>query len=135
MEFKERLTKLRRMKGMSQSDLARATDLTVRSIKNYEAGDRMPKADTIYKLAVALDVDEKALITDEEFFIIEANDKYGARGKASAQKLVANAQALFAGGDLTDEDKSAVLEAIQEAYWKSKLTNKKYTPKKYRKEN
>ena len=135
MEFKERLTKLRRMRGMSQSDLALATGLTVRSIKNYEAGDRMPKADTIYKLALGLDVDEKALVTDEEFFIIEANDKYGARGKASAQKLIENAQALFAGGDLTDEDKNAVMEAIQEAFWKSKLKNKKYTPKKYRNDN
>lgn len=135
MEFKERLTKLRRMRGMSQSDLALATGLTDRSIKNYEAGDRMPKADTIYKLATALNVDEKALVNDEEFFIIEANDKYGARGKASAQKLVENAQALFAGGDLTDEDKNAVMEAIQEAFWKSKLKNKKYTPKKYRNDN
>ena len=49
--------------------------------------------------------------------------------------MVSNANALFAGGDITEDDKAKVLEAIQEAYWQAKLINKKYTPKKYRNNN
>lgn len=40
--------------------------------------------------------------------------------------------ALYAGGDLSDEDKDAVMKALQEIYWQSKARNvEKYTPKKY----
>ena len=41
---------------------------------------------------------------------------------------------LFAGGDISEEDKANVMEALQEAYWEAKITNKKYTPKKYRRD-
>ena len=49
--------------------------------------------------------------------------------------MIHNANALFAGGDVSDEDKALVLEAIQQAYWEAKIINKKYIPKKYRKNN
>ena len=75
-----------------------------------------------------------ALASDEEYFVIEANEKYGSKGKAAAKKLIENASALFAGGDISEEDKANVMEALQEAYWEAKITNKKYTPKKYRKD-
>lgn len=37
---------------------------------------------------------------------------------------------LFAGGELPEEDKDALFEAIQEAYWQSKIENKKYGNRK-----
>ena len=41
---------------------------------------------------------------------------------------------LFAGGRISQDDKDAVMRAIQDAYWIAKEENKrKYTPKKYRK--
>ena len=36
---------------------------------------------------------------------------------------------------LSDEDKDALMSAFSKAYFKSKEENKKYTPKKYRKQN
>lgn len=39
---------------------------------------------------------------------------------------------LMAGGELPDEDKATILDAMQEAFYMAKLENKKYTPKKYR---
>lgn len=42
--------------------------------------------------------------------------------------------AFFFGGELPEEDRDNVMQAIQEAYWRSKEKNKKYTPKKYRKD-
>ena len=88
--------------------------------------------DTIAKIADVLMVDEKAFVSDEDYFVIEANEKYGSKGKADAQKLIASAAALFAGGDISEDDKANVMAALQEAYWEAKITNKKYTPKKYR---
>jgi surface antigen len=37
---------------------------------------------------------------------------------------------LMAGGELPEEDKKAILDAIQEAYYIAKVENKKYSPKK-----
>ena len=39
---------------------------------------------------------------------------------------------MFAGGELSEQDKDAVMLALQKAYWACKEDNKKYTPKKYR---
>ena len=135
MELKEKITKLRRMKGYTQGELANIVGVTTRAIQNYENGSRYPKKDILAKIAEALGVEETSLATDEEEFIIEANEKYGSRGKAATDKLIHNANALFAGGDVSEEDKALVLEAIQQAYWEAKIINKKYIPKKYRKNN
>lgn len=132
MDLKEKIATLRAMKGMTQAELANAVGVTRKSIVNYENGDRTPKKEILLKLAKALQVEYTELVTDEEDFLVEAKDKYGVRGKAAAERLVHNANALFAGGELSEQDKAAVLEAIQEAYWQSKLINKKYTPKKFR---
>ena len=134
MEFKDKLAKLRRMKGLSQEQLAESIGTTKRSIQNYERGARMPKGDTIAKLAAALDAEEEALVSGEQYFVIEAKDKYGSRGKITAEKVLHSVNALFAGGDISEEDKDAVMQAIQNCYWKAKEDNKKYTPKKYRKD-
>ncbi|MDD7515862.1 helix-turn-helix domain-containing protein [Ruminococcus flavefaciens] len=133
MELKDRISKIRRMRGLTQNELAEKAGVSARAIQNYEGGTRTPKKDILAKIAEILAVDEKALASDEEYFVIEANEKYGSKGKAAAQKLVENAAALFAGGDISEEDKANVMEALQEAYWEAKITNKKYTPKKYRK--
>ena len=135
MELNERLAKLRRLKGLTQSELADKVGVTTRSIQNYELGTRTPKMDTIAKIAEALEIDEKAILSDEDYFVIEAHEKYGSRGKKDAEELVKNATALFSGGQLSENDKARVLEAIQEAYFEAKIINKKYTPKKYRKNN
>ncbi|HGA0722895.1 TPA: XRE family transcriptional regulator, partial [Streptococcus agalactiae] len=37
---------------------------------------------------------------------------------------------LFAGGEISDEDKDAAFEAITRAYWEAKRENKKYGRKK-----
>ena len=134
MELKEKITKLRRMKGYTQGELAQLVGVTTRAIQNYENGSRFPKKDILAKISEALGVEEASLATDEDEFLIEENEKYGSRGKAAADKLIHNANALFAGGDVPEEDKALVLEAITQAYWEAKIINKKYTPKKYRKD-
>ena len=43
-------------------------------------------------------------------------------------------QDLMNGGEMADEDMREMVDAIQEAYLIAKKNNKKYTPKKYRKD-
>ncbi len=47
--------------------------------------------------------------------------------------MLAEVTGLFAGGEMADEDMREMVDAIQEAYLIAKKSNKKYTPKKYRK--
>jgi hypothetical protein len=48
---------------------------------------------------------------------------------------LSQAAAVFAGGELSDEDRLAFMTEIQELYLESKdIAAKKFTPKKYRKD-
>ncbi len=135
MEFKDRLVSFRKIRELTQAQLAEKIGVSSRAVQYFEQGTRTPSTETVEKIADALEVSREALMTDEEFFVVEAQERYGARGRKSAQKLIDNAQALFAGGDISDEDMDEVFKAITEAYWEAKEINKKkYTPKKYRKE-
>ena len=70
-------------------------------------------------------------MTDEESFISEVSENYGSRGVKQAQAILDQAAAMFAGGDLSDEDQIAFLNEIQTLYLDSIKRAKKYTPKKY----
>ena len=48
-----------------------------------------------------------------------------------AQQIIEQAAAMFAGGELSDEDKTAFMDEIQMLYLDSKKRAKKFTPKKY----
>ncbi|HGH9316210.1 TPA: XRE family transcriptional regulator, partial [Streptococcus pyogenes] len=47
-----------------------------------------------------------------------------------ARALTEGLSSLFAGGEISDEDKDAAFEAITRAYWEAKRENKKYGRKK-----
>ena len=136
MLFGDKIKELRTSAGMSQQELANKAGLSLRSIQNYESNQRYPKDVAILnKLCKALNTSIEQLMKEEDNFIQEASEKYGTRGKKDAQKLVDEIGGLFAGGELNEEDKDKVFRAITEMYWKAKDNNKKYTPKKYRKES
>lgn len=136
MLFGDRIKELRNLADMSQQELANKAGLSLRSIQNYESNQRYPKDVAILnKLCKALNTTIEELMKEEDNFIQEASEKYGTRGKKDAQKLVDELGGLFAGGELNEEDKDKVFRAITEMYWKAKDNNKKYTPKKYRKES
>jgi transcriptional regulator with XRE-family HTH domain len=134
MKFGEKIKNARTTKNMTQAELAKAVGVSLRTMVNYENGERYPKKREIYgKLASTLDLDVNYLLTENEEFINAAGEKYGYRGKKYAQQLVTEVNGLFAGGDMDDEDLDAVMRAITDAYWIAKEKNKKYAPKKHRK--
>lgn len=54
MEFGERLKKLREIRGMSQSDLAKAIGQHPSAIAHWESGEREPTISNVLKLAEGL---------------------------------------------------------------------------------
>jgi len=134
MKFADKLIQSRTDAGLTQAELAKAIDVSLRTITNYETGNRYPKKREVYgKLAQVLNVDINYLLTENEEFITEATEKYGSRGAAQAQEVLEQAKALFAGGDLSEDDQLAFLHELQGLYLESKEHAKKFTPKKYRK--
>lgn len=135
MTFGEKLKTIRTERKLTQKELASLTDIALRSIQNWEAGERTPKSRESYDaLARVLNVEVKTLMDDDAEFVLDARERYGARGERQARALVEQVTALYAGGELAEEDMDAMNRALQEAYWMAKDINRKFVPKKYRKD-
>jgi len=133
MKFGDKLRDLRKEKGLTQTELGKEIGVSLRTIISYETGKSYPKKREIYsKLAKYFNIDINFLLTEDEIFITEAKEKYGSRGAKQAAELVAEIGGLFAGGELSESDKDAIMRSLQQAYWDAKEDNKKYTPNKYK---
>lgn len=122
MTFGEKIKALRKERGMTQKDLAEALGLSLRTISNYETGGLRPRHDATYDaLAALFHVPKAHFFTEEDAFISAAETRWGKSGADDARELVDGVIGLFAGGRLDEEDKQAVFEAIQEAYFRAKL--------------
>ncbi|HSL78389.1 MAG TPA: helix-turn-helix transcriptional regulator [Pseudolabrys sp.] len=62
MDFGERLSALRKEKGLTQQALAELINLHVIQVRRYESGASQPTLDVIRRLAVALQVSADVLI-------------------------------------------------------------------------
>ena len=136
MTFGEKIRSLRKGKKMSQQELANMVGVSYRTIRSWEVEGRYPKQNILYqKLADALQCDVSYLMSENASFITEASEQFGNRGAKQAQQILEQAAAMFAGGSLSDEDKIAFMDDMQMLYLDSKRRAKKYTPKKYLKED
>lgn len=135
MKFAEKLKAARLDKGYTQKQLAEISHVALRTIVSYEKGDSYPrKRETYAELAKALDVEKNYLLTEDEEFVVNAAEQYGINGAAQAQAVINGFSGLCAGGTLSENDKDAVMKALQDIYWESKARNvQKYTPKKFKK--
>lgn len=135
MKFAEKLKAARLDKGYTQKQLAEISHVALRTIVSYEKGDSYPrKRETYAELAKALDVEKNYLLTEDEEFVVNAAEQYGTNGAAQAQAVINGFSGLCAGGALSENDKDAVMKALQDIYWESKARNvQKYTPKKFKK--
>ena len=131
MTFGEKLKRLRTSSGITQEQLAANLSVSKRTIINYESGKCYPKSTEIFsKLASIFNVSIDNLMSAQDTFVIEANQAGGNRAMRQAQELVEEVSGLFAGGQLTPEDRDAVMQALMDAYWQSKSINRKYAPSK-----
>ena len=66
MDFPNRLSELRKKRGMTQQSLADQIELHVNQIKRYEAGTAQPTLETLVRLASALHATLDELVFSEE---------------------------------------------------------------------
>ena len=81
MKFGEKIRAARLKRGFSQKELAGKAHIALRTIQNYESGERMPKSKETYAaLARALDISEEMLRDEaaaETGVMPEVSDKPG----------------------------------------------------------
>lgn len=134
MPFADKLKQRRLLLNYSQEKLAEEIGVSTRTITNYECGNTFPPGEKLKMIANCLGVTIENLISEDEEYIIEANEKGGSKSAREVRRLAHEVSGLFAGGQLTDEDRDTAMEIINRAYWIAKKNNKKYTPNKYRKD-
>ncbi|MCR4951964.1 MAG: helix-turn-helix domain-containing protein [Solobacterium sp.] len=118
MDFSEKIRNARIAKGWSQDQLADHSGISRRTIQNYELGARLPKKRETYKvLAETLGIDESVLLDENVDFVLRANEQYGSTAMKQALNLVEDVRALWAGGEMEEEDMDEIMRALQDAYW------------------
>ena len=118
MTFGEKFKALREEKGLTQKDVAEALEINARMITRYENGISYPRTREAYrKIADYFEVAVDYLLTENDSFVMKASEQYGARGMKQAQELIDGMSGLFAGGTLSEQDKDAVMKALQDIYW------------------
>lgn len=139
--FPEKVKDARTELGLSQTELANRVGVSLRTITGYEKCEKRPRAASMLKLAKALQVSVKFLSDDacdnpiedieQDGYIEEARSKYGAQGGRDMEALLADNAALFAGGELSQEQKDAFFQAVMTAY----VTSKEEARKKFGRKN
>ncbi len=124
MEFKDKLLKLRKQHGFTQTQLGNLVGVSLRSIQNYELGVRYPKRAVLDKLCEVFNVPIDYMITTDGTAMLKDYGDPSQSGKMAAQIFLDNANILFSGGRISEEDKDDVMIALQKIYWLSKENNK-----------
>lgn len=115
MDFGKKVKRLREDMGLTQTELAEKLGVSLKTISRYEVNGMRPRnRETYNELANLFKVDASYLLVDENDYKVPLEDQ-------NIDMLVNSMLGLFAGGTLKDRDKKAVVEAITEAYYKSKF--------------
>ena len=79
MTFAERLKQRRNELGLTQAELAKKAEMTLRTVQNYEGGTRKPlNIEMVQRLAVALETTTEYL-TGTSSAVVEAYEKVCAK--------------------------------------------------------
>jgi len=138
--FPEKVLQARKALSMTQTQLGNACEVSLRTILAYEKGEKKPRASTLLRLASALRVSVRYLSDDacddpqadieKDGPVEEARALYGASGARDVDRLLSDNMALFAGGELSQEQKDAFFDAVMTAYVTCREQAKiKFTPK------
>jgi len=118
MSFGTVLKELRLQSGLSQEKLARELDIVTRTYIYYETGKKFPSIDLLsritkfFKVGISFNIDENGEYT--------ARTQGDSRENLGEKQLIEEISNLFAGGELSEAEKDAMMESLQEAYWKAK---------------
>ena len=109
MKFNERLRAIRKEKGLTQAELAEKAGIAVNSVRLYEAGARLPKLDTIARMAVAMGLTANDLMAGQwgKFDGIFLSDE-------EFQQDDREAQLIYHFRTLNDDGQSVAVDRVEE---------------------
>lgn len=129
----ELIRKYRKMRGLTQSELAEKCGLTDSAIRNYELGNRTPGENQVKEIASALHVAPESLFdvpaaTAREALelIFRIDEEFGLKPKEIGGEVVlaidpSSKKAFKAWLAQIDSEKSGEITAEQLAEWKAKF--------------
>lgn len=141
--FADRLKKLRLEKNLTQQQIADFLGITRQGYAKYEKrkDGAQPDLDTLNRLAVFFDVTTDYLITgtapeENNNKSISKDEKDIAKRLERFKKdLTTQDGLMFSGEPMSEEALESLMEAMEYAFRQTQRINKKYTPKKYRKDD
>ena len=142
----DKIREARKLMGFSRKELGQLVGVSDRSIYAYEMSTVRPRPSVIRKLAETLQVSPLYLDDDEiedplygiekKGYISETAARFGEKAAKEINFLLDRNTALFAGGDIDQEEKDAFFDAIANAYFDCKReAQKKYGRKNNSKHN
>ena len=124
--FSEKLLERRKLMHLTQQQLGDAVGVSLRSIWEYEKGNKTPRTKTMLRIAKALHVsvlyltddvcEDPSLDIEKDGYIEDARNRFGKTGEADIKKLLSDNTALLAGGELSQQQKDEFFEAVMKAY-------------------
>ncbi|MFX3617940.1 MAG: helix-turn-helix domain-containing protein [Sporolactobacillus sp.] len=138
-----RLKSLRESKGYKQNFIADKIGIKNNTLSGYESGARKPDPETLSRLADMYEVSVDYLLgrtnDRQQATLTEKDEKDIAKRmkKIKEELMKGNGDesiAFYEGAPLSDEAKESLLQSLEFIERQTKLINKKYIPKKYRKE-
>ena len=120
MPFNEKLKELRLQNSLTQEQLARKLNITMRPYIDYEKGKKYPSVEVLMRMAKLFDVSISFLLDEQN----EASTHELRYGTHRADQLVKEISCLLTGEELSETNKDDIMEAMQEAYRIAKKTNK-----------
>lgn len=116
---------------LNQIDFAKIIGISTRTLVHYEDGERYQRDVEVYKkIAKVMNCDYNYLLEESDEFLNQVYNMGGKKELEKARALTEGISSLFAGEEISDENKGATLESITNAYWDAKRENKKYSRKK-----
>lgn len=131
MNSGEKLRHLRTAQKLTQKELGKILGVSTRQIQNYEGNIQNPSKKITLKIMELFNVSADYLLIEESTSFSEEKADDDLREKKRMDDIIKATHAIFTSGELSQEDKDATFQVMQEIYWESKIIDKKYVPRKY----
>lgn len=138
-----RMKSIRENKDLKQNKVAKKLSVSPYQLSRYENGKSKPDPELIAKIATYYDVStdyllgktdsQKVAMTEE--LALSKDEKDVAKRLEDFKKDLTSADGLnFSGEPMSDDAKESLIEAMDHLFRQTQRINKKYIPKKHRKD-
>lgn len=138
--FSHKLGKLRREKGMTESDFAGKIGVPTEEYKTYEQETKIPDEALLEKIAGLLEISVDELLSPKTYYEMR-DEKFQKDELDIARRLqgfkaeIENSDGLsFDGEPISEEARESLIESMEHLFRQTQRINKKYIPKKHRNE-